>query len=82
LKLANLAKMANISGVERSAIFAIVPSIGGEHSELAATGNAFFGDRDPLGLACRVESLLANALGGGVLAELQCRSRAGSQGLT
>jgi hypothetical protein len=73
--------MANISGAERSAIFAVVPSIGGEHSELAATGNAFFGDRDPLGLACRVESLLANALGG-VLAELQCRSRAGSQGLT
>jgi hypothetical protein len=31
-------------------------------------GNAFFGDRDTLGFACRIKGLLANAMGGGVLA--------------
>jgi hypothetical protein len=31
-------------------------------------GNAFFGDRDTLGLARRIEGLPDNAVGGGILA--------------
>jgi hypothetical protein len=45
-------------------------------------GNAFFGDRDSLGLAHRVGGLLADALGGGVRSQLLRRPGAGGEGLT
>jgi hypothetical protein len=80
--LAKMAKMANISGTGRGAIFAIVPSIGGEHPEPAAIGNAFFGPGDALGFARRVEGLFANSACGGFLAQLLRETRSGGEGLT
>jgi hypothetical protein len=49
-----LAKMANISGTGRGAIFASVPSIGGKRPEPAALGRPPLGDGDALSAARRV----------------------------
>jgi hypothetical protein len=81
VNLANLAKMANMSGTRRGAIFASVLSIGGERPEPATMGNAFFRDGDPLGFACRIERLLAKAMGGGVLTQLTGGTRSVGEGL-
>ena len=67
---------------EMFAIFAIVPSIGSEHPEPAAIGNAFFEDRDTLGLARRIEGLLGNAVCGSFLAQLAGGAGSGGEGLT
>jgi hypothetical protein len=45
-------------------------------------GNALFGDRDTLGPARRIEGLLANAMGGGFLAEFRGWQGSGSESLT
>jgi hypothetical protein len=63
-----MANLANFSGTGWGANFASVRSTGRERPEPAAMGHAFFGDRDTLGFACRIEGLLANAMSGGVLA--------------
>jgi hypothetical protein len=76
-KSANLANLANISGAGRGGIF----SSGLERPEPAAVDYAFLGHRDALGLARRVEGILADAAGG-FRAQLAGGAGSGGEGLT
>jgi hypothetical protein len=61
--LANLAKMANISGTGWSAIFVSGSSMGSERAKPLAAGDALLVHRATLDLAGRMEGLVADSMG-------------------
>jgi hypothetical protein len=66
LKMIKVIKMMNVSGAGWGIIFTLVLSAGRQSPEPAAPDQALLGVGDALGLACRVEGVLADPFGGGL----------------